>query len=33
VVGDTAARRKLMQFVQALPLLTTPVVLALQRIR
>lgn len=33
VVGDTASRRKLMQFVQALPLLTTPLVLALQRIR
>ena len=33
VVGDTASRRKLMQFVQALPLLTTPVVLALQRLR
>lgn len=32
VVGDSVARRKLAQFVSALPLLTTPVVLALQRI-
>jgi len=33
VVGDSAARRKLAQFVQILPLLTTPVIVALQRIR
>ena len=32
VVGDSVARRKLAQFVSALPLLTTPIVLALQRI-
>ena len=32
VVGDSVARRKLAQFVQALPLVTTPIVLALQRI-
>jgi polysaccharide export outer membrane protein len=32
VVGDSVARRKLAQFVQALPLITTPIVLALQRI-
>jgi polysaccharide biosynthesis/export protein len=32
VVGDSVARRKLQHFIQALPLLTTPVVLALQRL-
>jgi polysaccharide export outer membrane protein len=32
VVGDSTARRKLAQFVAALPLVTTPIVLALQRI-
>ncbi len=32
VVGDSVARRKLQQFVQSLPLLTTPIVLALQRL-
>jgi polysaccharide export outer membrane protein len=31
VVGDQAGRRQLQQFVQSLPLLTTPIVLALQR--
>jgi len=30
VVGDTAATRRLLRFVQALPLVTTPLVLALQ---
>ena len=32
VVGDSVARRKLAQFVAALPLITTPIVLALQRL-
>lgn len=32
VVGDSVARRKLAQFVSALPLITTPIVLALQRL-
>ena len=32
VVGDSIARRKLAQFVAALPLITTPIVLALQRL-
>lgn len=31
VVGDLTGRRKLQQFVASLPLLTTPIVLALQR--
>lgn len=33
VVGDSAARRRFQQFVAALPLITTPIVLALQRWR
>jgi len=30
IVGDSEARRRFQQFIQALPLITTPIVLALQ---